>query len=586
MKNRLKNLTEKKWFCYGLILFVSGLICIPLFSSQINLFQDDGVQHICRFIGTEKSWIENPIFPVIMSDFCNEFGYSWNLFYSIFTAYVPLLFRFFGASYLTCLKLFLYLVTALSGFTMFAFTKRVTKNEKIALLASIFYILFPYRITDMYMRIAIAELASFIFLPMVFHGIYAIFEDCQDKEKSKPLSLILVMGTVGLILTHTVITLYTAIFAFAYVVMQYKKINKKVIWQLGISLLLVLLLTAFFLVPLLEHRLATEYEVFQKGRMSRIEVLEYYKLDGWQLIYAQTQDNIFGIGFMLLIGVVFAIIAFKKKRIELEEKRQTIFFLLLGFLCSLMTLKFFPFEKLPEILCMIQFTFRLLEFIGFFLSFVAAVGMIRLFPKFDTGDIVVMAVISFLILVPLNHWISYDTNGWKEELLYGAVPVTEETGRVHAGCASFEYLPTKAFQNLDYLIHREKGVVFLEGEAEIQGEGKEENRTYVKLTAQSNQLSVELPYIYYLGYTVKVRQAETGQWKTIPTYESEKGFLATDLMDLEEGQNYEIFVSYTGTKLMRISLMVSILTVLGIEIAYWLYFRKKRKKALEKIDET
>ena len=272
MRDTFKNVMEKNWFCYTIILFFSALMCIPLLSRTIDLFQDDGIQHICRLIGTAQSLGEQSLFPVIMSDFCNGFGYSWNLFYSILTAYVPLLFRFLGASYLDCIKLFLYLLTALSGFSMFAFTKRVTKSKKIALLASVFYILLPYRVTDMYMRIAIAELASFVFLPMVFHGIYAILEDCQGSQE-KPMNLVLVAGTVGLMLSHTVITLYTAIFAFLYLVIQYKKLNKKAICQLGISLLLILLLCAFFLIPLLEHRLVTEYEVFQKGRMSRVEVL-------------------------------------------------------------------------------------------------------------------------------------------------------------------------------------------------------------------------------------------------------------------------------------------------------------------------
>lgn len=54
---------------------------------------------------------------------------------------------------------------------MYFFTKEVTKNKKIALLAGIFYLFAPYRFTDMYLRNAIAELTSFAFLPMVFHRI-------------------------------------------------------------------------------------------------------------------------------------------------------------------------------------------------------------------------------------------------------------------------------------------------------------------------------------------------------------------------------------------------------------------------------
>lgn len=588
MKNRIKNLNliEKNWFCYILILFFSGLICIPLLNSTIDVFQDDGIQHICRLIGTEQSMGEQSVFPLIMSNFCNEFGYSWNLFYSILTAYVPLLFRIFCPSYVGCMKLFMYLITALSGFSMFAFAKRVTKKQTIALLASIFYILLPYRITDMYMRIAIAELASFVFLPMVFHGIYAILEDCKTKDSSKPMNLVLVVGAVGLILTHTVITLYTAIFALVYIVVQYRKLNKKAILQFFISIILILLLTAFFLIPLLEHRMATEYEVFQKGRMAIAEVLEYYKLDFGQLFYTQNDSRPFEIGTMILIGSILAILAMIKKKIEADEAKQTIFFLVIGILCSILTLRIFPFEKLPEILCMIQFTYRFLEFIGFFLSFVAAVGFVRFFTRFDLGDLMVIALLTFLLLLPFHRFISYDTGGWTEDKLYPAVPVTEGTGRVHAGCASFEYLPTKAFQNMDYIVQREKGTIIQKGEAEILGEEKEKNISNIWLTANSSELSLELPYIYYLGYTIRIKSVEAETWqKEIIGYESEKGFLAVDLSHLEEGTQYEIVVYYTGTFLMKVSLAISILTGIGIFLGYGIYFAKKRKKALEKIDE-
>ena len=36
-----------------------------------------GVQHIARLMGTFQSIEENQKFPVIMSNFCNGFGYSW-----------------------------------------------------------------------------------------------------------------------------------------------------------------------------------------------------------------------------------------------------------------------------------------------------------------------------------------------------------------------------------------------------------------------------------------------------------------------------------------------------------------------------
>ena len=154
-----------------LILISTMFICIPLLSSKLNITYDDGVQHICRLMGTFQSLQEGQSFPVVMSKFCNGFGYSWNIFYSPFTAYVPLIFKIIGASYIGCIKLFMFFVVFFSGVTMYFFTKEVTKNNKIALIAGILYIFAPYRFTDMYLRNALAELTSFIFIPMIFHRI-------------------------------------------------------------------------------------------------------------------------------------------------------------------------------------------------------------------------------------------------------------------------------------------------------------------------------------------------------------------------------------------------------------------------------
>lgn len=166
---KLKKLWEKENAKNILLIaIISIFVCIPLFSKDINIGYDDGIQHICRLIGTYQSLQEGQAFNVIMSNFCNQFGYSWNLFYSPLTAYAPLIFKLLGVSFTACLKLFILFITFLSGISMYFFTKEVSKNKKIAVIASIFYIMTPYRFTDMYIRNALAELTSFCFLPMIF----------------------------------------------------------------------------------------------------------------------------------------------------------------------------------------------------------------------------------------------------------------------------------------------------------------------------------------------------------------------------------------------------------------------------------
>lgn len=166
--NKINSAIPKKYIPIIIILIASIFVSIPLLNKNLNMLYDDGVQHICRLMGTFQSIEEGQNFPVIMSNFANGFGYSWNLFYSPVTAYMPLIFKLLGFSFTNCIKIFMFLVVFLSGILMYFFVKKVTKNDIISALAAILYIFAPYRFTDMYIRNALAELASFVFLPMVF----------------------------------------------------------------------------------------------------------------------------------------------------------------------------------------------------------------------------------------------------------------------------------------------------------------------------------------------------------------------------------------------------------------------------------
>ena len=83
MKHFFNNLLKnKKALSHICIILVSMFLCIPLFSKYMDISRDDGIQHICRLIGTYDTIKEGHMFPVIISGFCNGFGYSWNIFYS------------------------------------------------------------------------------------------------------------------------------------------------------------------------------------------------------------------------------------------------------------------------------------------------------------------------------------------------------------------------------------------------------------------------------------------------------------------------------------------------------------------------
>lgn len=542
MKNLIKYCREKEIINYILIIIASIIISIPLANKSLNIYRDDGIQHICRIIGTEQTLADKQFLPMIMSNLCNNFGYSWNIFYSPLTAYMSVMFRIFNFSYVNCLKLCMFVIVLLSGLTMYKLTFRITKNKKLATLASIIYILAPYRITDMYTRTALAELASFIFIPIVFEGLYIIV---NEEKKSYKLAL----GAAGLILTHQVIAMYTAIICFVYLIVFFKKLKSKtVLKNIGVNLLFCILMTSFYWVGLLQHYFSTSYEVFVPGRMEREEVLIFYKAKFSQLfITSSEQTMIYAIGLLSVIGLVLTPIAYKK--VPEEYKKTYMFFLITGVILIGMTLSIFPFEELPQALTMLQFTFRLFTFTSFFFAFVVATNFAILIKNFKTLDIVILLTISVLLLVPYKSKLDFNLKDNEERLING-VRVSENTGRVHAGMASMEYLPTKAFKNLKYIANRKDEVIVLDNnEAVISDYTKQASNMNCKISNINKETTIELPYIYYLGYRVYANGQE------ITYTESDNGFIQINI-----AKDSQIKVKYLGTNEMLISYAVSIIS--------------------------
>lgn len=572
----LNKIKDNKEYLY--ILLISIIICIPLMNKNINIYKDDGIQHVCRLIGTYQTIKSGEMLPMIMSNLCNNFGYSWNIFYSPLTAYAPLIFKIFNFTFTNCLKIFMFAVTLLSGITMYTFMMNVTKNKNVSLLSSILYVLAPYRITDMYIRIAVAELASFVFIPIIFDGLYSVL-------KEEKLSFKLIWGTVGLILTHTVITMYMAIICLLYLVFNIKKLKSiKIIRILVISLVCILLITSFYWVGLLQHHNATSYEVFVPGRMEVGNKLEYYKTEFYQLFHTnKDQTMIYAIGLVTVLGLVLTPIAWKN--VEKDYKRTYVLFLIFGIILTIMTLTFFPFEKLPSIFKMIQFTFRLYEFTAFFFAFVAGINYGIIIKKFKISDVIVLAVISTLLLIPYKSKLEYELSTNEDRLIEG-VRVTENTGRVHAGMASMEYLPSKAFKVLNtYIANRKDEPIITNGEAEILNYSK--NRTNLEFelaNMKSKQeadnknnkteagLTIELPYIYYLGYRVYANGSE------IEYAESDNGFVQIKINPALYEQDVKINMKYTGTNEMIVASVISIVSAMIIVISEIIYMKNLKLK--------
>ena len=114
---------------------------------------------------------------------------------------------------------------------------------------------------------------------------------------------------------------------------------------------------------------------------------------------------------------------------------------------------------------------------------------------------------------------------------------------------------------------REKGIIVVSGSADIIQENKEDLTLSAKVTNIEKDTTLELPYLYYLGYEVKINGNK------INYFESNNGFIAVKIE--EDMSQADITVSYTGTTLEKVSYVISLLAFIGF-IGY--VIKEKRKQ--------
>lgn len=183
MKNNIKNLRYEI-----LILIVAIIVSIPLCWKNFNYYNDDGIQHIARAFLTEQALNSNQSSKVLPR-LENGFGYSWDLFYGPLSSYVTAVIGGFFNNIVIGYKIVLFLGLLMSGITMYYFVRKITSDNNVGVLAGILYMVMPYHLTDMYIRGSIGEFLSFIFIPIVFLGLYNLLN--QEKK-----DWLLVIGAV------------------------------------------------------------------------------------------------------------------------------------------------------------------------------------------------------------------------------------------------------------------------------------------------------------------------------------------------------------------------------------------------------
>lgn len=572
----MEKIKSKNLLNYLIIIIVSLIICIPLFQEGIHTGHD-GDFHISRTIGTiEELKNGNSIF--VISRFSNHLGFGWNLFYPPISTFINVIFALLTGNVVIAMKFFIFITFILSGISMYKLVKTLTNNNLSALIASLFYMIAPYRMLNAYTRLAVGEMISFVFIPIIFRGVYYIINGKTEK------SYLYVLGTIGLLLSHNISTLLTFILGALYVLINIKALkDKNILKTLCISTFIIILSVLFFEVPLLEQKHSVDLEVFRYGKMYSKTSVMGHALSPLQLLYRNApgadSSMYFCIGIPILLGLILTPFAYK------SSNKNYKYFLFVGLSSCLMSTLLFPWFVMPDILLMIQFPWRMLVVIVFCFSIIGGINIAYLIEKIKLKKYSsITKIMSFTLLIVLSCLYSFSfINNLDVKIadnkLYEEPEIIDPINQVSRYSSFLEYWPQKAIVAIDYIIDRDNKVKLLSGNADIQNETKENGILNFDISNASESTVLELPYLFYKGY--EVTYAPDGSNEKIKLNnlaESDKGLAS---IALDTSINGHINIEYHATALHKICIVVSFSTI-TMYLIYLVISKFKKKKAINK----
>jgi len=559
---------ENKWIHYAIIVIIGIILSIPLCKIQIR-DTHDGFLHLLRMIGTNNTFKIGEFPPIVAPYFCNGGGYAMNLFYNPLVTYIPLLIKLFTPTYAMALKVFAGVCIVLSGITMYHFVFNVTKKRAIALFAAIIYLISPYKLGDVYKRYAIGEFASFIFMPILFIGMYNLFN--QEGKKHYYIAI----GAIGLMLTHTVTTFYMAIFCLIYVLFNIKKLKEKeIIKKLIINVIFIVFISLFFIAPMMEAKMSADYAIFDSSIMATNGDYVFentLNLSEFFVDIGEENATTYIIG--VPIFVLMCLTIFTYRHVDKKYKDFFIIAIFFSFISLYMSSKYCPWFIFPDFFCKLQYPWRMMGFFTFFMSFVIGVNIYILLKTLFNKDITRLITITILTIVMVTYTIplllQYETKDYTLDETY-TNSVLEDPYINHMRI-NRDYLPVKALiLQRTYLKEKEYRTYVLQGECKIENEEIKDLSITATIKDCEEGTILEFPFFYYPGYRVILE--ENGEKTKLESIESENGFVSTVMnKDIREAK---ITVEYKGTLITYASYAISFITL----IIFVIYIIKQRKK--------
>lgn len=374
------------YFLVGLVLTASLLW--PLFVSPLFTHHDD-VQ-IIRLFEMDKCIKDGQIPCRWVPDLGGLYGYPLFNYYAPLPYYFGEIFNWLTNNLITSVKI-MFISAFVGSFVFMYLLARKFFGQLGASLAAIFYAFAPYHAVDFYVRGAMGEMWGLMFFPALFWALVRLSE--QTNIINVLLSGILI---ATLITAHNLSAAIFLPIGFLFVIVLYiRKRNRRFLLGSFFSLTLGILLSAFYLIPMVFEKNLVHVETTTIGYFSYTEHFKGLRkliLDrSWgyggsvREVPGGEKDTLpYQIGWVHLFGLLLSLYVVRR-----IWKNDPWIAKLIVFSLSIILLSIFLINprsefvwKMIEPMKYLQFPWRFLMIIIFFISFIS--GSIFLLIK-DTG---------------------------------------------------------------------------------------------------------------------------------------------------------------------------------------------------------
>ena len=495
---------KKKFACLLALLAVTLLTFWPMLTDGGGLDGHDWVFHLSRIEGIANGLREGQ-FPVrIYTQAKDGYGYASPIFYGEILLYFPAVLRLLGVSVQQAYHMYAFAVLFITAYVAFYALRQIFGSRKIALAGSALYMLAPYHLHNIYIRMAVGEYAAQAFLLLIPAAICLLYGmEKPTKQQARKAWWQLVLAFTMLLQTHLLtlelITLLTALFCLCSL---RRTFTKRVLATWVAAAGTVVVLNAWLLVPMLTLMLTGGYDVLKE--MNRVDALNLQKwgttITGLMGLDSEAQ----GIGLALFLGAVcFLLCCLAGKEMTDRERRLGLWGAALGGLNCFMSTSIFPWNELLNVpvlgsmLLKVQFPWRCMTLAipALLLASGCALSYLQHRAAAKTmGAMLLAAALTNVMLFYSGYLPTANTRyyGDGSQLVY-ANDYTN-VGWYYDGL----YLPSEITQTWDGFV--EGAPVTTVAVESIAQKNGVTSLTCTETTGQDQH--AELPLVYYPGYTI------------------------------------------------------------------------------------